>query len=589
MKKSTMKLLCFFISASLLVILYIFLSGKKNIFFSNENFDSYINLWFKELFTIKDLHIISENQGTQVIIFPNNTSLQVSTNYHFNESDKLYDKNVDIHMMFDGEPSDITNPEDYDIIVSTKRNIKNSIFLPYYISHCVETNLDISQLDYKHDNYSKRKFAVFAYSNCHEIFPGVRRRREFYEKLVSKFGSRLVNIGKCYNKYLSNEENTFNNDKKFKNFKFVIAFENKEIEGYVSEKLINPIFAGCIPVYCGAPDVSRYINPKRIINVHDFYRDEDVFKRMIQIDNDQSLFEEIVSQPALVEVPSIYNEYSFLLGKGKIFRDIYDISPKQLQDMMPLKKCVLNKIILCTFADGKLYKTTKIESEGNLSGYFDDISSYSPVDLTNNWSHENVGVIDFDVEFCKKKKIGYGYWTWKPYVILKALCNMCEDGDVLVYVDSGCQIKPFMTTTMMEYVRQVSCDTPILAFPILNSQKFLTKGDVIDRVFRDIPLEKRDDILNFNLHQFTTSTIIVRKCNDVLRFMKEWHTILQDEGHRYVYNSVSLNQKQEKLGNNPSIFSLLCKRENQLIALSVDLQNSNESQELVFLRKKYKH
>jgi hypothetical protein len=595
-EKSRFKRLCFFILfLASVFILYIFLFRKKNIFFLNENFDPYITLWNKQLFPIKKLKVISKKHGTQLVVFPNNISLQIYTNYHFNDPKKLYNKNAEFHIMFDGEPTDITNPEDYDIIVSTKRNIQNSIFLPYYISYCVEANLDIRQINYRHDNYSLRKFAVFAYSNCHEIFPGVRRRRNFYENLVSKFGSRLVNLGKCYNSYLQNDGTFYTNDKKFRNFKFVIAFENRETEGYVSEKLINPIFAGCIPVYCGAPDVSRYINPKRIINVNDFLSDEDVFNRMIEIDNDQFLFEEIVSQPALVEVPSIYNEYSFLIGKGKIFRDIYDRSLKPLQDMFSLKKCVLNRIVLCTFADGTIYKSNRIENEANYSEYFDDIIAYSPDDLKNKWINDKVGLIEFDVDFTKKNKRGYGYWTWKPYIILRALCDKCQDGDILIYSDSGCSINPFMTTKMMEYISSVSGDTPILAFPMLHREKLWTKGDVIDRVFRSTSLEKREDLLCSNLYQFTGSTIIMRRCNDVLDFIKEWHTIAQDEGHRYIDDSPSLNNKDEKLSENrhdQSIFSLLCKRENHLVTLSLDNlidSKDNNTQQVVFSRKRRKN
>ena len=98
---------------------------------------------------------------------------------------------------------------------------------------------------------------------------------------------------------------------------------------------------------------------------------------MVEINNNPNLFKKIVSEPALVEVPSIYNEYSFLLGKGKTFIDIYNQAPSSLQDMMPLKRCVLNRIVLCTFADSKKYKTKRIENEAKKSEYFDDVNHIS--------------------------------------------------------------------------------------------------------------------------------------------------------------------------------------------------------------------
>ena len=564
-----------------------------------ENFDSYTRIWSYHLFTDKNLKVSGNDTYTwPVITFSNYLTLQILTNYHNLDLDNIYDKSAEMHIMIDGEPTDIANPEDYDIIISTKRNMENSIFLPYYIFHCVEAKLDINNFKIKYNNYSQRKFAVFAYSNCDEKFSGVKRRREFYEKLKNRFGNKLSNLGTCYNEQLIERPTHVThveNSNKFKEFKFVIAFENKEIAGYVSEKLINPIFAGCIPVYCGAPDVAKYINPKRFINVKDFSSDEEVFNRMVEIDKDPKLFNQIVSEPPLVQEPSIYNEYSFLLGKGKIFIDIYNKAPLPLQDMMPLKRCVLNKIVMCTFADGKKYTTKRIKNEAENSDYFDNVISYSPLDLSSVWSHEEVGKLYFDTNFIMKENRGYGYMTWKPYIILKALCQNCENGDVLVYNDSGCTVEPFMTSKMMEYVNGVTGDTPILAFPMLYKEKFWTKGDLIDRIFYNTTTEEKDIALNSSPYQFTSATIILRKCKEVIQFIKEWHNIAQEKGHRYIDDSISLNHKDEKVVENrydQSIFSLLCKKNRHLVTKSMDFQVDsplNSTQRVIFKRKRNKN
>lgn len=51
-----------------------------------------------------------------------------------------------------------------------------------------------------------------------------------------------------------------------------------------------------------------------------------------------------------------------------------------------------------------------------------------------------------DVEFWKKhhqfienNSKGYGYWLWKPYIVKKTL-EMMKDNDILMYLDSGCEI-----------------------------------------------------------------------------------------------------------------------------------------------------
>ena len=581
--------LCIFIP--LLVCVTIFLVRS---YCGVEHFDSYTKAWAQQLFTDKNLNI-SGLETWPLIVFPNHLTLQMLTNYHNLDLDNIYDKTAELHIMLDGEPTDIPNTEDYDIIISTKKNLKNSIFLPYYIFHCVEAKLDINYLNFKHTNYSTRKFAVFAYSNCDEKFPGVKRRREFYEKFKTRFGNMVSNLGRCYNEDLIEFGTHVDNSEKFKGFRFVIAFENKEIDGYVSEKIINPIFAGCIPVYCGASDVSKYINPKRIINVKDFSSDDKVFERMLEIENNPALFQEIISQPALTETPSIHNEYSFLLGKGKIFKDMYERSPNPLRDMMPLKRCVLNKIIFCTFADGRNYTTKRIENEATKSEYFDDVIGYSPLDLMSNWKHENVGVVNFDLNFLSKEKRGYGYWTWKPYIILKALCENCEDGDILVYADSGCTVEPFMTTKMMGYINAISEKNPILAFSMLFKEKFWSKTDLVKRVFKNVSTDEKNIALNSNIYQFSSTTIIMRKCPEVIEFIKEWHNIAQENNHQYIDDALNLKDEDSKVfehRHDQSIFSLLCKKNRHLVKNSTDFQidsSHNESQRVIFKRKRYKN
>jgi hypothetical protein len=73
-------------------------------------------------------------------------------------------------------------------------------------------------------------------------------------------------------------------------YKFNIAFENESAPGYTTEKILDPLLAGAIPIYWGNPDVTTDFAPHSFINAMDFPSTEDLIEAIITIDNDDELF-----------------------------------------------------------------------------------------------------------------------------------------------------------------------------------------------------------------------------------------------------------------------------------------------------------
>jgi len=76
---------------------------------------------------------------------------------------------------------------------------------------------------------------------------------------------------------------------------------------------------------------------------------------------------------------------------------------------------------------------------------------------------------DLDADFCERMKEhlipgsrGFGYWCWKPQVILQVLREM-PDGDVLLYADIGSHLNPKGLRRLNEY-RQYALDKGVVAF-----------------------------------------------------------------------------------------------------------------------------
>ena len=92
------------------------------------------------------------------------------------------------------------------------------------------------------------------------------------------------------------------------------------------------------------------------------------------------------------------------------------------------------KYVGLTFSDEKYIKTReRYVAEMESKDIFSQIFSYGPQDLDAQFVKDHG-------EFIRNNPRGYGYWIWKPYIILKVL-NQLDNGDILVYGDAGCEMK----------------------------------------------------------------------------------------------------------------------------------------------------
>ena len=53
-------------------------------------------------------------------------------------------------------------------------------------------------------------------------------------------------------------------------YKFSICFENTAYPGYVTEKIIDCLVAGTIPIYIGAPDIDDFVPPEAFVDMRKF-------------------------------------------------------------------------------------------------------------------------------------------------------------------------------------------------------------------------------------------------------------------------------------------------------------------------------
>lgn len=55
-------------------------------------------------------------------------------------------------------------------------------------------------------------------------------------------------------------------------YKFTIAFENYSYPGYHTEKLLDPMLAGSLPIYLGNPKIERHFNCRSFVNAREYIK-----------------------------------------------------------------------------------------------------------------------------------------------------------------------------------------------------------------------------------------------------------------------------------------------------------------------------
>lgn len=82
-----------------------------------------------------------------------------------------------------------------------------------------------------------------------------------------------------------------------KDFKFHLTYDNSDVAGWVTEKLIHPMSEGVIPIYWGGIDVENEFNVDAFIHVRRFNSLEEVHDRVFHIYKNDELFYDIQTQP----------------------------------------------------------------------------------------------------------------------------------------------------------------------------------------------------------------------------------------------------------------------------------------------------
>ena len=120
-------------------------------------------------------------------------------------------------------------------------------------------------------------------------------------------------VDKCYRGSVDDKLATL------KGYKFTFALENTVCQGYVTEKIFDAMFAGSVPIYLGAPDISDFIPKDCFVDIRDFKNYKDLGRHISEMsENEYQQHIEAINQ-------FIKSDKYYLFSQEKFAKDILEI------------------------------------------------------------------------------------------------------------------------------------------------------------------------------------------------------------------------------------------------------------------------
>jgi len=164
-----------------------------------------------------------------------------------------------------------------DIFYDTRvkfENKRNDVLFVWMAGNCYANN--------KRENYVRElmnQTKVHSYGNC-------LHNQDASDEILKKYGLEKGQAPGYWKEHMYDIKKDI-----CSSYKFVLAFENSNCEGYVTEKVYNALLADAIPIYMGASDIDDYAPPGSMIKVTDYESISALVEHTEMIANNKTLYE----------------------------------------------------------------------------------------------------------------------------------------------------------------------------------------------------------------------------------------------------------------------------------------------------------
>ena len=185
------------------------------------------------------------------------------------------------------------------------------------------------------------------------------------------------------------------------------------------------------------------------------------------------------------------------------------------------------RTLLVSFADGGFVRRGPVfRAQALATGFFADVAVHDRHSLPADFRARHG---DF---LCSAPR-GFGYWIWKPVVILEALERAGPD-DVVVYLDAGFTLNPAGARRFAEYL-EITRDSAdrMLSFQNIFTEAHWTKADLAHR----LGLEAGH--LHMKTSQLGSGFMMLTPTPGNRDLLRAWAQVAVEDGYRFSDDSPS--------------------------------------------------
>jgi hypothetical protein len=223
----------------------------------------------------------------------------------FGNNTFLYYKKWTASFLFTGESRYCTYPDvsHYDCVLGYENTHDRFVACPLYLLYLQSNPYILEELKSSHEkNVSPPPLPNAVSATVVITNPNGEERIRFINRLEQKM---TVYFG---GKYRTNVDENVNGDYKspelikfYQRGKFAITMENSSRPYYITEKLVNGLRSGVVPVYWGSDLVGEFFNPKRFLHLKSTATEEDIsemIERMKSMTDEEYL--SMIREPIMV-------------------------------------------------------------------------------------------------------------------------------------------------------------------------------------------------------------------------------------------------------------------------------------------------